>query len=161
MGAGATVLAIVSLKERPQLLETVADRIWEAWWRQEGVPLDVVLARVEESLSPSPLPATLVALSGHAFVGTVSVIASDMDERPQYTPWLAALWVEPEQRGQGAGRALVKAAEDRAKSAGHAALYLAATPDNAGYYAPLGWRILENDVEGLAVMRRALSPSSS
>ncbi len=156
MSRALSAVTIVALSERPDLRLVVADRIWKAWWREEGVPLEMVAQRVGESLSSSPLPATLVALSGHAFVGTVSVIASDMDERPQYMPWLAALWVEPEQRGQGAGRALVKAAEDLAKSAGHAALYLAAMPDNAVYYAPLGWCTLEDDVAGLIVMRREL-----
>ena len=42
----------------------------------------------------TPIPLALVAHHGSSFLGTASVIASDLDERPELTPWVAALWVE-------------------------------------------------------------------
>ncbi|MEI9926215.1 MAG: GNAT family N-acetyltransferase [Bradyrhizobium sp.] len=61
-----------------------------------------------ENLTDTPIPLALVAHDGDAFLGTASVIPSDLAERPQLTPWIAAVWVEPQARRHGTGSALVK-----------------------------------------------------
>ncbi|WP_425467758.1 GNAT family N-acetyltransferase [Phreatobacter stygius] len=143
---------MTTLAEQPHFREAVSDRIWKAWWRDEGHALAEIDDRVGQSLGAGPIPCALIAASGERFVGTVSLIESDMDERPQYSPWIAALWVDPEHRRQGIGAALVKAAATRAFEAGIGMLYLCATPDKAPFYMSLGWRQIEENVAGLNVL---------
>lgn len=48
------------------------------------------------------IPFCLVAEEGGVYIGSVLVIENDLDARPDYTPWIAALWVEPHARKRGA-----------------------------------------------------------
>ena len=98
---------ISDLRQRPKFFDTVADRIWQASWKANGYPLDYISGRLCENMSDSDIPFALVAHDGQAFLGTASVIASDLAERPQLTPWVAAVWVEPEARRTASRSALV------------------------------------------------------
>lgn len=145
------------LRDVPDFAASVADRVWRAWWKPAGVPLVALRARLDESLCPAlaRVPSSFVAHRGAVFLGTVALIASDMDERPQLSPWVAALWVEPEWRGQGIGAALVDHAAQAAFAAGHERVYLCATAPNAPYYLKIGWTRIERDVEGLDIFTLA------
>lgn len=147
-------MTISPLGERLEFLDMAADRIWSAWWRDDGYPLEAVTTRLHEALGPQPIPDAFIAARGGVFLGTVSLIDSDMDERPQYSPWLAALWVEPEHRRQGVAEALMEAVLARAADAGVTTVYLCATPENAPYYARRGWQRIEMDVGGLDILAR-------
>src|SRR5207302_8541825 len=85
---------ISDLRRRPEFFDTVARQIWQAWWQAEGYPLDYISGRLRANMNDTPIPFALVAHDGNAFLGTASVIASDLAERPQLTPWIAAVWVE-------------------------------------------------------------------
>jgi GNAT superfamily N-acetyltransferase len=104
---------ISDLRARPDFFEVVAARIWQAWWRADGHPLDYISGRLRENLDAQPVPFALVAHDGDAFLGTASVITADLAERPQLTPWIAAVWVDPAARRRGVGAALLeRAAQD-------------------------------------------------
>lgn len=75
-------------------------------------------------------------------VGSASIIDYDMDDRTELTPWLASVFVAPEQRRRGVGGDLVRHVMDRARHAGIATLYLF-TPDRQRFYQRLGWHELE------------------
>jgi hypothetical protein len=94
---------ISDLRQCPEFFDTVADRIWQAWWRDGGHPLDYISGRLRENTNATPIPFALVAHDGKSFLGTASVIASDLPERPQLTPWVAAGWVEDHARRRGVG----------------------------------------------------------
>ena len=81
---------ISNLRDRPHFRTEVADRIWRAWWRDKGTALDHIAGRVEENLRSPGIPFALVAHRDDEFLGTASVISDDMEERPQYAPWVAA-----------------------------------------------------------------------
>ncbi|GAB4070413.1 GNAT family N-acetyltransferase [Ancylobacter sonchi] len=149
---------IRDLRTATHVAALVADRIWRAWWRDQGVPLDAVRARLEESLGVAPVPTTLVALRGTQLLGTASLIASDMEQRPALSPWVAALWVEPAHRRAGIGAALTEAASRLAFRLGHARVYLAALPEKADFYRRRGWATCETDVDGLDILSRASPP---
>jgi GNAT superfamily N-acetyltransferase len=105
---------ISDLRRRPEFFDLVADRIWRAWWEPHGHPFDTVRGRLADNMNAEPIPLALIAHEGKRFLGTASVIESDLDERPQLSPWVAAVWVEPDARRHGIGAALVDHATEAA-----------------------------------------------
>ena len=138
--------AISDLRERPEFFDAVADRIWRAWWEPNGHPLNSITERLTQNLAGPGVPIALVAHRGDEFLGTASLIVSDLDERPQYAPWVAAVWTEPDARGQGIGRALVSRARDEAFALAHDRVYLCARPVMRSYYLELGWTLIEDNI---------------
>src|SRR2546429_6940358 len=104
---------IADLRQCPEFFDAVADRIWQAWWKPHGHPLDYIRGRLRENMEPTALPLALVAHEDGNFLGTTSVIASDLAERPQFTPWVAAVWGGPEGGRHGVGPRLVDRARPR------------------------------------------------
>jgi N-acetylglutamate synthase-like GNAT family acetyltransferase len=137
---------ISDLRQRTDFCDTVADRIWQAWWQPHGHPLDHVTTRLRENLTATPIPFALVAHDGDKFLGTASVIASDLEERPLLTPWVAAVWVDEEARKRGVGAALVNRATQDCFALGVKRAYLCARPAMTGFYQGLGWTLIERDV---------------
>ena len=86
--------SISDLRQRPEFFDTIASRIWQAWWKQRGFPLKYIAGRLREHLDANLTPFALVAHDGPTFKGSILVIDSDMDDRPQYSPWVAAVWVD-------------------------------------------------------------------
>ena len=150
------VFAISDLRQCPEFFDCVADRIWQAWWKADGHPLDHISGRLRENMNEAPLPLALVAHAGDIFLGTASVIASDLAERPHLTPWVAAVWVEPLARRQGVASALVGRATQACFALGFSRAYLCARPERAGFYEGLGWTVIERGVgrHGLSVLIR-------
>ena len=89
---------------------------------------------------PDRLPVVLVALDDLGDpVGTATLI--DDDELPgalEPGPWLAAVYVRPDARGDGIGASLVAAVEAEAARLGAEELFLY-TPDGTKWYAAMGW----------------------
>ena len=77
------------------------------------------------------------------YLGSAFLIQSDMEERPQYSPWVAAVWVEAAKRRRGVGRALIAEAAKTAGSLGYRAAYICCWPDLEGFYSRIGWQIME------------------
>src|SRR5437588_465382 len=55
---------ISDLRRRPEFFNTVAMRIWQAWWEAEGTSLDYISGRLRENMSDTPIPFALVAHDG-------------------------------------------------------------------------------------------------
>ena len=51
---------IVDLRQCPEFFDTVADRIWQAWWKPHGHQLTYITGRLRESMEPGPIPLALV-----------------------------------------------------------------------------------------------------
>ena len=142
-------ITISNLRDRPEFIASVADRIWRAWWEPHGVPLAYIAARVADTVAAERMPRAFVAHDGDVFAGTASVIASDLDERPQYTPWVAAVWIEQRYRSQRLGRRLIAHAAAHAFSLGVPRVFLTARPVRRSLYESLGWDVVEEGVSHL------------
>ena len=109
-------------------------------------------------MDPDRVPVVFVALDdADAIVGTASLTFDDLVGDPR-NPWLASVFVPPEQRGKGIASALVRTVENVARRFGYASLYLF-TASADPLYARLGWRALEQrDYRGerIQVMDKAL-----
>ena len=63
---------IADLRQCPEFFDAVADRIWQAWWKPHGHPLDYIRGRLRENMEPTALPLALVAHEDGNFLGSVS-----------------------------------------------------------------------------------------
>jgi GNAT superfamily N-acetyltransferase len=135
-------MLITYLADYPQHLLIVAGWIIGEWgWEMPGSTLESIQAEFGSHLNHDRIPLTMLALVETQPVGTASISLHDMDTRMDLTPWLAAVYVLPEFRGQGIGSQLVRAIEGIATRLQLERLYLF-TPDRAAFYAHLGWSVL-------------------
>jgi len=136
-------MLITYLADYPQYLSTVAGWVFDEWGQEmPGSTLESIQVLFNLHLNRDRIPLTMLALVEWQPVGTASIFLHDMNTRMDLTPWLAAVYVLPEFRGQGIGSQLVRAIEDVATRLQLKQLYLF-TPDRADFYARLGWSVLE------------------
>ncbi len=133
---------IVRIADRPDLVPTVADWLWHEWWRDDGYTLEQTRDAVAGSVSSSGPPQSFVLIIDGKPVGTASLVAHDLDERPELTPWLAGVFITPEARGLGHAIHLIRAVEAACRDAGIGTVWLF-TADAERVYARAGWHSIE------------------
>jgi N-acetylglutamate synthase-like GNAT family acetyltransferase len=91
------------------------------------------------------MPMAYVALCDGEAVGMACLRVTD-GIRPDITPWLGSLVVNPKYRRQQIGETLIHAVKDQAKNLGYQILYLLAfDPTIPDWYARLGWTLIGDD----------------
>jgi GNAT superfamily N-acetyltransferase len=86
-------------------------------------------------------------------------VASDLVSRPDLTPWLASVFVDPPYRGRGYAARLVRRVEEAARAANTGILWLY-TEDAEGLYAKLGWKTVGAELDQtvpVTLMQRRLN----
>ena len=139
-------MQIFNLRERPEFFDAVADRVWRAWWEPSGHPYSKVSNGLLDMMKGDPITFAVVAADGDRYLGSTLGIACDLPERPRYTPWVAAVWVEPEHRRQQIGRALVLHAVRCCFARGFSQAYLCSSPERLAFYTRIGWIPIEHGV---------------
>ena len=125
---------ILPLTAVPTLLPTLAAWFHDKW----GIPY----AAYEESMTDAlaeqaSVPAWYAILEGDRIIGGAGVIANDFHDRPDLTPNICALYIEPDRRGRGlAGKLLDHICADM-KEKGISTLYL--LTDHTAFYERYGW----------------------
>jgi GNAT superfamily N-acetyltransferase len=148
MDSGAPPPAEISieyLRDHPHLINELAKLSWNEWqpiYQERSQNFEDALNNYRGRMNTDRLPVTVVALSKNQLVGTVSLKFHDLDIRPQLDPWLGALLVLPDWRGQGIASLLMQRAVDIARTLNIAQLYLW-TSSAEGLYRKLGWRVVE------------------
>ena len=107
---------------------------------------EVVLKLLRSHTEKDRVPFTVVAFASDQPVGSCCVIENDCVHRPQYTPWVAAVYVKPELRGQGVASALLQEAAIIAARVPVQGLYIDCHVKTAPVYEKSGWKILEREV---------------
>jgi predicted N-acetyltransferase YhbS len=131
---------IESLASHPEWAELLAHWHVAEWhWLYDGWTPEIAAADLRQHSDPDRIPTTLVAVAGGEPVGSVSLLEHDLAGWEHLTPWLASLYVRPDQRGRGIGKQLVRRAVAEARRMKVAELYLF-TPAHREYYAALAWR---------------------
>lgn len=92
------------------------------------------------------IPFALVATDGAQFLGSTLGIECDLAERPQYAPWVAAVWVEPQHRLKTVGSSLVGRAVQNCFDRGFPRVYLCSSPERWNFYTRQGWTPIEHGV---------------
>ena len=118
------------------------------WHHQEwlhlnpGATVEQRLVRYSNSLTSDALPTIFVAHNNGLLLGSVSLEKEDMDTRKFLTPWLASLFVIPEQRNKGVASQLIRFIVNYAKQHRFKNLYLF-TEDQTDFYQHRGWYFVE------------------
>ena len=146
---------VVAISERPALAALVAEWRVNAFSRPGGYDLTEMTTQILNP--PDGLQETFVLFDGQQPAGTVALVSFDLISRPDLTPWLAWLFVEPRFRGRGNAAHLVRHVESYASvSVQTLWLYTSGAED---LYSRLNWRRvgMEEDYgHPVTLMRRDL-----
>ncbi|MCL2248808.1 MAG: GNAT family N-acetyltransferase [Oscillospiraceae bacterium] len=136
-------MKIEYLCDKMEYAETVTKWIFDEFINgvKHGQSYERILSEVSEC-NKHELPIRLIALAEDKCAGTVSLVFNDLNCR-QYTPWLAALYVDSAYRNCGVGEQLVSAVIEITQQLGYDKLYLR-TETASDYYRKLGWTFVEN-----------------
>src|ERR1700760_3345502 len=114
----------VTLSQKPSLIPQVAQWLWTEWRRRKVRTLDRVANRLAARAASGGPEQTFVVLDGGTPVATASFVVSDLVSRPDLTPWLASVFVDPPHRGRGHAARLVRRVEEAARAANTEILWL-------------------------------------
>lgn len=110
-----------------------------------NITLEQVEQRFREHLNQDSSPLTVVAFQANKAVGMASLRVTD-GIRPELTPWLGGLVVDPAHRANKLGERLIHQIKQKARALGFEKLYLLAfDPTLSQWYEKLGWRFLAYD----------------
>ncbi|MFW5998870.1 MAG: GNAT family N-acetyltransferase [bacterium] len=132
-------MRIEYLADFPEYLHTVNNWTYEEWGHLSPKTKEERLNDLKGRLNKNMIPLTFIALKGDKPVGTASIFKYDMETHKHLSPWLAAVFVDPEHRREGIGSRLVKRILKKADNLGYKTLYLF-TPDMMNFYRQLGWK---------------------
>jgi GNAT superfamily N-acetyltransferase len=139
-------IEVKQLSECSEQLTTVGTWIYEQWWSRQHRSPEVVFDLLRTHRVKDKVPFTVVAFVNNEPVGSCCVIESDCVHRPQYTPWVAAVFVKPEMRNCGVASAVLQEAAAIAARSGIQSLYIDCLAATAHVYEKNGWVIHEREV---------------
>jgi len=129
---------VASLHRHPQHVGFVAGLVYREFWAdvKDGMTEAELANAFGGRAAPGRVLASLIALEGDAVLGCVHLIDNDDPSLTELYPWMAAMVVVPERRGQGIGSMLVRALMREAKAMGFEQLWFGT--DGPGFYERLG-----------------------
>ncbi|MCL2840700.1 MAG: GNAT family N-acetyltransferase [Defluviitaleaceae bacterium] len=128
---------IISIREHSEYLDKAVDYFSSKW----GIPHNIYQDCIGHSMSTnSPLPRWYVMLRGDRIIGSYGLITNDFVSRQDLWPWLAALYIEKEERGSGLGACLLEHGRKEAHKLGFPTVYL--STDHMGYYEKYDWKFI-------------------
>ena len=130
-------IKIITVRDNPDYLNKAIDYFSSKW----GIPKYIYQDSIGASMTtPSPLPRWYLMLNHENIIGSYGLITNDFNSRQDLCPWLAALYVEENERGKGLGGMLLKHGVNEAAKLGFPTIYL--FTDHVGYYEKYGWKYI-------------------
>ena len=150
-------MLITHLFNHPHLIDAVAQMIYNEFWVDvmDGMTVDDLVTHLKTATEPQQMPLSLIALVDGQLAGTVNLIENDDKNRAHLRPWLAAMVVRADLRGQGIGTALVKALLADVRLMGIPTVYFGT--DGPGFYERLGAIKHEHVRDDFAIMKFELT----
>lgn len=134
-----TAPEIISVREHPELAGEIIAFFQRHWASEDSMMVyeDCIRSCLT---SDSPLPQWYVLRLEGKIIAGAGLITNDFISRMDLWPWLAALIVEEEYRGNALGSVLIRHMLDHAAQLGFDRLHLAT--DHVGYYEKYGFAYL-------------------
>ena len=128
----------IKLREHPELVKQSAKWFSSKW----GVPAVVYEESIRTRIAnKESIPQWYVVLDEkETIVGGAGVIENDFHNRPDLTPNLCALFVEPEKRKQGIAKRILAEIRKKMHQLGYENLYL--ITDHTTFYERYEWTFL-------------------
>ncbi len=131
------------LADHARFIPTIAGWYFREWGHYRlGDSVERRIGRLTEAAGHRRVPTVVVAYEGENVLGSAMLVACDMESRKELTPWVAGVYVDPAERGNGIGQALVERVIEEARALGFPCLYLF-TFSTEKYYERLGWEVVE------------------
>src|SRR5205823_1620404 len=89
-----------------------------------GDSVEARITRLRGYCGYRQIPTVVVAHTDGTLLGSAMLVTHDMDTRKEWSPWLAGVFVAPDQRRQGIGAAMVRRVIEEAAALGVQRLYL-------------------------------------
>ena len=137
-----TKVKVDYLCDNLQYAPQAAGWIFDEWVkpRASGRTKNYVLEKIK-TCGKNRLPVMLIASVNDKCVGTVSLVANDLDSS-RFTPWLASLYIDKDYRNQGIGKQLTEKLKSVVKELGFSEMFLR-TEEAGDYYRKQGWQYIE------------------
>jgi len=133
-------MKIEYLADHPEHTETVARWNFTEWgYLYDRSSFEGFLCGTRSNMNRQEIPCTLIALDSCGLLGSVSLLKEENEERRDLSPWLSSMYVEPESRGLGVGKALNHAVVSLAFGFGFSHVFLEALAQHVTFYGYLGW----------------------
>jgi predicted N-acetyltransferase YhbS len=136
-------LIIRYLPRDPYTVRLVAQWLYCEWgYSLPGNSVEWAVERFSHRAESHHLPTCLVAYQDGEPVGTASLVTLDIPGLQHLTPWLGAVYVRPDCRSNGIGKALIRRMPEEWRKLGYPTAYLY-TPDCVDFYRRMGWGVLQ------------------
>ena len=130
----------------PEAIPVITNWLVDEWGHtSDELNFENISSFLQKQTIMNQIPETFVAIKKGKFIGTASLYQNDLSTRPDLTPWLAAVYVDPEFRTEGVGSGLVKYILKESHQLGIKNLYLW-TANKMDFYSKIGWKFFENTI---------------
>jgi Predicted acetyltransferase len=128
---------VISVREHPEYKQA-AIRYFQEKWATEQSAMVYENCIHHALLTDSPLPQWYLLEDGDDLIGCAGLIPNDFISRMDLWPWICALYIEKDRRGQNLGALLIDRAKQDARTAGFQRIYI--STGHIGYYEHYGFK---------------------
>lgn len=131
-------MQIISIRETPTYTKRAIEYFQKNW--PSVLPIIYEDSITHSIGSENPLPQWYLLESEDEVIGCAGLIPNDFISRSDLYPWVCAVFIEEEYRGNNLGSLLLEKAKSDAFKAGFRNLYLCT--EHVGYYEKFGFKYL-------------------
>ena len=130
---------IINVRERPEYKDKAIAYFQSKWANENSLMVyeDCISWSIK---TESPLPVWYLLMDGENIAGCAGLVTNDFISRMDLWPWLCALYIEPDYRGNAYASLLMSQIKQDAAQAGFSKLYL--STDYVGYYEKYGFTFI-------------------
>lgn len=139
-------IELVYLSDHTRFLQLCAVWAFKTWGRyNKDFTLEKRIESFKQHSQKNQIPLTILALDDGRAIGMASLRPND-GIRPDLTPWLGSVFVDPLLRSRGLGQLLVDEICKIAKELGYPRVYLLTYEDTLpSWYSRFGWQAISRD----------------
>ncbi|GAB4282983.1 MAG: GNAT family N-acetyltransferase [Candidatus Rifleibacteriota bacterium] len=132
-------MKLISVREYPEHRDRIIKYFQDKWASESSMKVyeDCITNCI---LSNNSLPQWYILEEGGNIVGGAGLITNDFISRMDLYPWLCAVYIEKEYRGNSYSKLLMDKARDDARKGGFDHVYLCT--DHIGYYEKFGFEFI-------------------
>ncbi|MEK3796882.1 GNAT family N-acetyltransferase [Peribacillus sp. FSL H8-0477] len=129
-------MKLISVKENPEYMNQAISFFQNKWASEQSMMVyeDCIIHCIS---SPNPLPQWYLLMDETTVIGCAGLITNDFISRMDLYPWVCAIYIEEEYRGNAYSSILIDKAKTDAKKGGFSHLYLCT--DHIGLYEKYGF----------------------